>query len=421
LNLDTEIRSLADRCVACGLCLPLCPTYRKTRNEAESPRGRIALMRALANGELALTTGLISHLELCLACGACEKACPSHVAYGRLINASRASILFNHPLPFYQRWAHHIALGILTGETSALRGIGKFLRFCQQSGLLWLLRIAGALRLLGIAKLEAELPPIRRQVPWLPFYPSYGESRSDVALFTGCVANITDRETLEATIRVLNHFGYSVHVPPDQGCCGALHQHGGEPDKARSLMRRNIHAFPAGEMDAIITTASGCAATLGGYGQLLEDEAPARTFSSRIFDISQFLVGNTWPEHVSLNPLKKRIAVHDPCTLVNALRQPDKPYELLNKIPGAEIIPLPENNLCCGAAGAYHLRQPEMAESLRADKIEHLKRLGPDILATSNVGCAMYLAAGIREAGLDVEVLHPIVLLERQLQTTSYK
>jgi glycolate oxidase iron-sulfur subunit len=186
--------------------------------------------------------------------------------------------------------------------------------------------------------------------------------------------------------------------------------------KAAELMRRNIAAF-ANENDAIVSVASGCAATLCEYGKYLENDESAENFSGRIRDINQFLADAVWPENIAFHPLPKRVAVHDPCTLINVLRQEDKPYALLTKIPGVEIIPLPENNVCCGAAGAYHLTQAPIAEQLRAPKIDHLKRLAPDILVTSNPGCATFLASGLREAGLAIQVMHPVTLLEKQLKT----
>jgi glycolate oxidase iron-sulfur subunit len=186
--------------------------------------------------------------------------------------------------------------------------------------------------------------------------------------------------------------------------------------KAAELMRRNIAAFANG-CDAIVSVASGCAATLCEYGKYLEDDKSAENFSGRIRDINQFLADAVWPEHIAFHPLPRRIAVHDPCTITNVLRQEDKIYALLGKIPGAEIIPLPENKVCCGAAGTYHLTQTSIAKQLRAPKIDHLKRLAPDILVTSNPGCATFLAAGLREAGQTIEVMHPVTLLEKQLKT----
>ncbi len=279
------------------------------------------------------------------------------------------------------------------------------------------MRRSRLLKLIGLETAEQNLPPLPRAEPLAPFYPANGRRRGAVALFTGCIARLTDQATLQATVRVLTLLGYDVHVPAVQGCCGALHQHGGELDMARDLMRVNLRAFGGLPVDAIVVTASGCAAMLREYSQWLDGEAP--TFTAKVTDISAFLVRSDALDGMGFRPLRRRIAVHDPCTLANVLRQIDPVYALLRRIPEAEVFPLPENNLCCGAAGLYHLVQPEMAGRLRADKLAPLARLMPDILVTSNVGCAMYLAAGIREAAMHIEVTHPVVLIERQLQAAS--
>jgi len=417
---DFSLLEQANRCVMCGLCLPHCPTYLKTHAEAESPRGRIALARALAQGDLTLTPRLASHIGTCLDCRACEKACPSGVAYGELIVHTRAFLKKEHGISRHGL-IHRLAINALTAGPLSLRVSAGLLRLYQRSGLQRLLRRSGMLRLLGLARLDAALPAVTPVARWREFYPASGGRAGEVALFTGCVANITDRRTLDACIAVLTRMGYDVRVPAGQGCCGSLHWHNGDRDRAEALMRRNLRAFPAASVDAIITSASGCGAMLKEYAVYLTADKSAPAFSDKVKDISQFLTEIAWPRRVPVAPLMKRVAVHDPCTLANVLRQEDKPLELLRRIPGVEIIPLPDNHLCCGAAGTYHLAQPEMAHRLRAGKIEQLVRLKPDILATSNIGCAMFLESGLRAAGLDIEVVHPVVLLEKQLQVTSGK
>lgn len=377
-------------------------------------------MQALARGDLALNEKMETHLAHCLACRACEKACPSNVAYGRLIDSTRALIETRRARSPWQNWLRRTAFGLLE-HPKKLAQLGRWLRLYQRSGLRQLARTTGMLRLLGLGKLDAALPRLPDQPSFQPFYPAQGKRTGQVALLTGCVASLADSATLSANIRLLTLFGYDVHLPADQTCCGALHQHNGEPEKAGALMRRNIRAFAADQLDAVISTASGCGAMLREYPIFLPGDKDAQSFAHKAQDISQFLVGIPWPSSLRLRPLHKRVAVHDPCTLVNVLRQEDKPYALLNRIPGIEMVPLPDNHQCCGAAGAYHLSQPELAQRLRAEKIEHLRRLAPDILATSNIGCAMYLAAGLRESGLVIEVVHPVVLIERQLQVTSGK
>lgn len=402
----------AERCVACGLCLPVCPTYRLTRDEAESPRGRIALMRALAQSSLPPSATLQQHLQHCLVCRACEKACPSYVPYGQIIDATRAlattresSAHASTPTIRFLDW--------LIGDPDRLFRIGKLLYYYQRSGIQRLLRVIGSLRLIRTDKLDALLPSLATPKKLHSFYPARGIRKGRVSLFIGCIAQITDLKTHEAAIQLLNTLGYDVRVPAQQTCCGALHLHAGNAEPAKRLMHRNLDAFGDGT-ETVLTTTSGCGALLREYGIHLKTSAAA-TFGAHIMDISEFLLHADWSK-VSFRPFPRRIAVHDPCSLTNTLRQEKAPYALLNMIPGAEIIPLAENNFCCGGAGAYPLTQPEMAERLRTNKVQQLQHAKPDILVTSNIGCALHLAAGIREAKLDIEVVHPVVLLEKQLQ-----
>jgi glycolate oxidase iron-sulfur subunit len=372
-------------------------------------------MQAMATGELALTPRLVSHLDSCLGCRACENVCPARVAYGVLIDNARGFIRAHLSSSGPSRRVHKILLPLLYRSLNQ-RWLATLLRCYRISGLQWLMRSTKLLKLLGLARLEAELPVVRSTTHWHAAYPAEGERRGTVALFTGCVTNLADQDTLKSSIRLLNRLGYEVRVPTNQVCCGALYRHEGEVEKFTSLVRQNIAAFEIDDVDAIVITASGCAVTLTEYGNILSDDPTARRFSKKVVDINQFLSSQRWPNDIILAPLHKRIALHDPCSLTHVLRQPQAPYTLLQKIPGVEIIPLPENQLCCGAAGSYHLTQAVMADSLRRDKIEHLRRLAPDILATSNVGCALFLAAGIKEAGLNIQLMHPIKLLEGQLQ-----
>jgi len=406
----------AENCVACGLCLPRCPTYRLTRDEAESPRGRIALMHALSRHDLPLSAAAHAHLEHCLGCRACEKVCPSYVPYGKLIDETHALLAAREPLTGLKRAWRRFLLDRLIASPARLRRAGKWLYGYQRSGLQRLLRASGVLTLLGIGKIEALLPKLSPAAPAMEFHPATGKRTGAVALFTGCVASVLDRRTQKAAIRLLNALGYDVQVPSTQGCCGALHLRTGETEKALDLMHGNLAAFME-VPGAIVTTASGCGAQLREYPVHLSDKA-AGAFSSRVVDISQFLAEADW-DNVRLRPLPLRIAVHDPCTLTNVLRQGQAPYALLKKIPEAEIAALPENDFCCGGAGVYPLTQPAMAGRLRVDKIRLLQETAPDILVTSNIGCALQLGAGIRDAGLPTEVLHPVVLIERQLLVAS--
>lgn len=369
-------------------------------------------MRALAQSNLPPSAMLEQHLQHCLVCRACEKACPSHVPYGQVIDAARALTAARRPTTEtsapvlkFLNWLIH--------SPERLFRVGRALYYYQRSGMQRLLRASGLLRLLRVGRLDALLPLLTAPKKLRSFYPAQATRKGQVSLFVGCIAQITDLKTHEAAIQLLNTLGYDVRVPAQQTCCGALQLHAGDAEPAKRLMHRNLGVFGDGT-ETVLTTASGCGALLHEYGIHLKTSAAA-AFGARIVDISEFLSRADWSK-ISFRPFPRRIALHDPCSLANTLRQEKAPYTLLNMIPGAEIMPLAENNLCCGGAGAYPLTQPEMAGRLRAKKIQELEYAEPYILATSNVGCALHLAAGIREAKLDIEVIHPVVLLGRQLQ-----
>lgn len=414
MNLVPEINRGTERCVACGLCLPVCPTYRLTQDEAESPRGRIALVRALAQSNLPPSATLEQHLRHCLVCRACEKACPSHVPFGQIIDAARALVAMRRPTTYASTPVLKFLGWLISGPGRLFRA-GKLLYYYQRSGMQRLVRASGLLRLTRVDKLDALLPSLVAPKKLRSFYSAQGTQKSRVSLFIGCIAQIADLKTHEAAIQLLNALGYDVHIPVQQTCCGALHLHAGNVEPAKRLMYRNLEAFGNGA-ETVLTTASGCGALLREYGMYLKT-SPASAFGARVMDISEFLSRADW-SRVSFRPFPRRIAVHDPCSLANTLRQEKAPYALLKMIPQAEIVPLPDNVLCCGGAGAYPLTQPKMAEQLRANKIQQLQSAKPYILVTSNIGCALHLAAGIRDAGLKIEVIHPIVLLARQVRDT---
>lgn len=403
----------SDHCVACGLCLPRCPTYRQTGRESESPRGRIALARALAEETLQPEKILIGHLDNCLTCRACEAACPSRVAYGRIIDNARALIAQSRGQTRPQGWLRLLDLTTLVTRPERLRRLGRLLRLYQLSGLQTLARRTGLLKFTGLAGLEHALPKVTAMKPWREFYPASAHRRGAVALFTGCLASVFDRQTLDAGIAVLTRLGYDVHVPANQGCCGALHQHAGDPAAAAKLAAQNITAFDLPEVEAIIVTASGCGAMLAEY-PLLVGDPDGSGFSRKVRDINGFIAELPWTARPASSP--HNVVVHDPCTLANVVHGRQAPYTLLERIPGVRAVALPDNGFCCGAAGSYQLDHPDMAERLRAAKIEALVQLRPQTLVTSNMSCAIHLAAGARETGLELEVVHPVVLLARYLR-----
>lgn len=390
------------------MCLPHCPTYGLSRREAESPRGRIALMQALARDQLEPTPQLLGHIDHCLNCRACEAMCPSQVPYGRLLHAARE-------LTADQRTAAPVATKMMLNPR--LRRVANgLLRFYQGSGLQrWRLAHDGG----GEhpwQRLERALPPAAGTPPLPAFVPARGPERGQVALFAGCTGDLLQRRLLHDSLRLLTTLGFAVHLPPGQTCCGALHLERGDGEAARALAQQNAEIFHALPVSAVLTVASGCGATLHDYAKLLPDTAAAH-LGQDVQDISTFLAA-AWPETLPLSPLPLRAAIHDPCSLRHVLHAAQAPYALLRRIPRLEVIPLPHNERCCGAAGSHFLREPQTADALSAPKLDALAALAPQFLVTSNIGCALHLQAGLRRRGLAVEVIHPVSLLSRQLDAT---
>ncbi|MGH8771470.1 MAG: (Fe-S)-binding protein [Burkholderiales bacterium] len=383
---NDSLSRIADACVACGLCVPRCPTYRKTGSEADSPRGRIALIQGVLDSRIPPNPRFIEHMDLCLTCRVCERVCPNQVRFGELIDGMRERIEKLRP-------------GAERFWSRAARALIARPRLLQS--LAPLAALARAINLHGL------LPRSKRReteawlstVPWLSrfeeWYPPRGNARGEVALFLGCVARLFDVETLRSTIFVLNKLGYAVRIPKSQTCCGALARHGGDLAQAKKLAMRNAKAFE--KVDVVVASATGCGLALVEYGQ----DHGAHEFSSKVADISAFLA-RQW-QRQTIAPLRAMIAVHEPCTARNSANS------LLERIPGVVTKPLQGNDQCCGAAGTYFLTQPSMANALRQDKVKALEKLGAQILVTSNVGCALHFkAAGI-------SVLHPVTLLARQM------
>lgn len=388
----------ADRCVKCGLCLPHCPTYRLSRDEGDSPRGRIALTQALIGGAVD-SLRLHRHLDRCLNCRACESACPSGVRYGALIDGVR----------ILERQKRRGMAGWLLDLIASLpyrRGSDTLLKIYQRSGLQGLTRLAPSK---GVRRLGNLLPPLAATSGWHKVYPADGKILGRVGLFTGCVGRITERPALEAAIRLLNRLGLEVIVPRDQGCCGALHLHNGAPDPARMLATTNRKAFKAADVESVIYLASGCGAQLLDYASLGGALQPAP------IDISSYLTALSRLGELKLAPLEQRVLLHTPCSQRHAIRQPDQALPLLRRIPGIDLQVLPDQG-CCGAAGSYLLTQASMSDRLRRETLEAIETRGGTILATSNTGCALHLAAGQRQRGSTVEVLHPVELFERQIR-----
>lgn len=399
--MDSEfILAEADRCVKCGYCLPHCPTYALNADEGESPRGRIALIQGLVTG-MVDSRRLHDHLDSCLACRACEAACPSEVHFGRLITAVRTIQRDGSHTPgiMTRSLLHTLSHAPYASSISGLAGI------YQSSGLASLTGMLGGK---NITRLNKLLPAHMETSPWKGHYPPTGTPLGRIGLFTGCITRITDRAALDASIHILNRLGFEVVVPPDQGCCGAMHQHSGDSAAATSMAKRNHAAFSGLGLDAVVGVATGCL----GHLMELPDEVGMPVTTN---DITDFLYQAPGIKGLRFRPLHRKVAIHIPCSQKNVLKQAYAPLRLLKLIPEINLMELPDNGLCCGGAGLYVITNPEGSDRLREDKINGLRTSQADILVTSNTGCSLHISAGIRDADMEAEVLHPVVLLARQL------
>ncbi|MCC6421654.1 MAG: (Fe-S)-binding protein [Gemmataceae bacterium] len=413
-NIDYEL--FLD-CVHCGLCTSACPTYVEVGNENDSPRGRIYLMRALTDGRLELTPEVRRHLDLCLDCRACESACPSGVQYGRLIEPFRIHLEKTAPrrdLGLLKRWL----LFHVTPHARRMRWALAPARLMQKLRLDRLMEKMGLTRLLPsfVRQLYDMLPRLKPHYGRLPeVLPAEGKRRARVALFTGCAADAFFPETNVATVRVLQRNGCEVWIPRAQQCCGALHYHAAQEEPARRLAAHNCAVFGPGldtgpgHLDAIVANAAGCGAQLKDYGHLLHGGAAAAAgerFAGRVKDVTEFLVelGPVKPAH----PLPLTATYHDACHLCHGQQIRRPPRQLLEMIPGLTLVPLPESEICCGAAGSYNLMEPEMAERLGERKARNILATGAQAVFTGNVGCMLQVARYLRRHRPDVWVAHPI-------------
>ncbi len=412
-------------CVHCGLCTSACPTYVELGHEADSPRGRIYLMRAVTDGRLDLNDEVRRHLDLCLDCRACESACPSGVQYGKLIEPFRIHMAKSGPATGTLGLLQRLMLFHVTPYASRTRLALAPARFLQWTRLDQLLERAGLLRLLprSLRQMQQMLPRLQRHYGRLPeVLPPEGKRRARVALFTGCAADAFFPQTNLASARVLQRNGCEVWIPRGQVCCGALHYHAGHEEPAVRFASANCAAFSgvplaascqchpstvADQVDAIIVNAAGCGAMLKDYGHLLRQAPVAKAreaFAAKVRDISEFLVelGPVKPEH----PLDLRAAYHDACHLCHAQQIRKQPRQLLEMIPGLDLVPLAEPELCCGAAGSYNLTEPEMAERLGQRKARNILDANVQAVFSGNVGCTLQIGRYLRKQRPDLWVGH---------------
>ncbi|MGH7310347.1 MAG: heterodisulfide reductase-related iron-sulfur binding cluster [Candidatus Rokuibacteriota bacterium] len=410
-----------NQCVHCGLCLAYCPTFSELGTEMDSPRGRIFLIKSLAEGRIALSDSVVEHLDLCLDCRACETVCPAGVPYGRLIEAAKAEIERQRPGPLRRRLFRWLNFDLLLGRPGWLRVAAAGLRAYQVSGLQGLVRRAGLVRLLPgpLSAWEAllpSLPPGRDRAPLPALTPAQGERRGRVALLTGCVQSVVFGAHNQATARLLSRNGWEVVAPPAQGCCGALNAHGGDHDRALAMARALIDVSEPVEADALVVNTSGCGAHLKAYGTLLAGDPVyaerAARLARSVRDVAEFLAAE--PLRGPLRPVPMRVTYHDPCHVVHGQKIRSQPRALLAQVPGLEVVDLKESDWCCGSAGIYNLTQPEMATRLLHRKVGHVLATGAQAVVTANPGCILQIQAGLRAHGTGtVAVLHLVEVLDR--------
>jgi glycolate oxidase iron-sulfur subunit len=400
-------------CVHCGLCTSACPTYVELGTEADSPRGRIYLMRAVTDGRIDLNDQVRRHLDLCLDCRACESACPSGVQYGRLIEPFRI-YMAKAAARCNLSWLQRLMLFHMTPYARRMRWLVGFYRMLQRTRLDRIIDRLGLTRLLPCTLRQGHemMPRLLPHPGRLPeVLPAEGQRRARVALFSGCAADAFFPQTSLATARVLQRNGCDVWIPRAQVCCGALHYHAAQEKAAQRFAAANCDVFTSvtEAVDAVVVNAAGCGAMLKDYGHLLHDTPAAvvaEEFASKVRDISEFLVelGPVKPQH----PLRLRAAYHDACHLCHAQQIRRQPRQLLEMIPGLELIPLAEPEICCGAAGSYNLTEEDMAQRLGQRKAKNILDADVQAVFTGNVGCLLQISRYLRGQRPGVRLAHVV-------------
>ena len=406
------------KCVHCGFCLQACPTYVQTGLETESPRGRIALMKAVNEGRIGLDEDVYRHWDMCIQCRACEDVCPSGVPYGRLIEKTMVQVEMRRKVSRLGRLVSWLILGKILPGQSALTGLVGALRLYQKSGLQRVVRISQILKLVpgGVAELESSLPVLPNAffAAQGQVYHAHGKPRASVALLSGCVMPLIHGPEMRTVARVLNRNGVEVVVPQSQVCCGAIHTHVGDIERTRELARRNVDAFLALPVDAVITASAGCGTRMKEYGDLLADDPDyaerAAELSAKVRDIHEYL--HDLPIEPPKGRLDFEVTYQDACHLTHTQGIGAQPRALLKSIPGLTLVEMQNSTRCCGAGGTYTVTQREMSLRLLDDKMTSISQTGATVVATGNPGCLMQLQYGAQRNGPPVTVKYVTDLLD---------
>jgi len=382
----------------------------------DSPRGRIYQMVQVHDGQMEIGDSVALHIDRCLGCLACESACPSGVQYGRIVERARAQIEATYKRSFLSRRLRAFFFGKVLHNLRLLERMARLVRFYQRSGIQTLFRKAGLLKLVGAADLDRLSPKIDSEFFFSEIgktFPALGERRGKVAFLAGCINNVAFSHLNHATVKVLTANGIEVHIPAEQGCCGALDAHAGFRDDARKLARKNIEVFLSGDYDAIVTNAAGCGSLMKEYDDLLEHNPAfaqrAREFAGRVKDVTEYLaqVGLRSPQ----KKISQSVIYQDPCHLLHAQKIKSQPRELLKAI-GCQLVEIPHGDQCCGSAGVYNVVQNELSMKILDAKMEDISSVSADLLATGNVGCMIQLRAGVDQRNMNLPVKHVMELLE---------
>ncbi|GGC79628.1 glycolate oxidase iron-sulfur subunit [Thalassobacillus devorans] len=426
-RIQTEFQEKMDydellNCMRCGFCLPSCPTYIESGyDEAHSPRGRIALMKAVVDGDIEPDDDVKRSLDMCLGCRACEPVCPSGVNYGHLLEQARDIIYQNHDLSATTKAIRNIAFKGLFPNQGRMRTMTGLLGFYQRSGLQKAARLTGIMKILpdNLATMEKVLPevPSLKQLKNRPDHlPSLVPQKKKAAFFSGCLMDSMFMSTNDATMKLLQYAGCEIVIPDSQACCGALHGHSGEKQQAKELAKRNIIAFEDTGADYIITNAGGCGAFLHDYDHLLKDD-PAwaergKDFAAKIKDISSVLVELGFDE-LPLQLPDQVVTYQDSCHLKNVQKTFLEPRQLLHAIDGVQYVEMNDADRCCGSAGIYNIVESEMSMQILDYKMKQVETTQAKTIATANPGCLLQMKLGIEREGLSdtIRAVHIVDLL----------
>ncbi len=419
-GVDIPDADVIANCMHCGLCLPHCPTYALTGLEKSSPRGRIRLIKAVAEGEMAMTEGFVDEMNFCLDCQACETACPAGVQYGSLVESARAQIFESEHESTLSRVVKKVVLRWVFIDHRRLKALARVLRLYQNSGLQRFVQKTGLLKFIWprLHDIQPLAPRVSKQFSSDQLAETMkpeGKPRFRVGLLTGCLMDVAFADVNVDTAKLLLQQGCEVVVPKTQGCCGSLQAHNGDRSTAREMARTLIGVFDAEKVDFIVMNSAGCGAFMKEYGHLFDDDDPladrAKAVCAKVKDITEFLTETgIRPLEVPARPNSpfegKRVTYHDACHLVHSQKISRQPRELLRSIPGIEFIELPESTWCCGSAGIYNIVRYDDSMKLLQRKIEKIKSIRPDIIVTGNPGCLIQIQHGLAMEGLEVELLH---------------